>query len=125
MRCTPPSALAHSSTPHPTLGQLSGSLGETGPPACAYKPQQDPPVPKVVFVRPIVGRLEDLTTVRLTNFHHSADTFALNNEDGFLHAALQVDPSPALLAIEYLPGSQEGVHPYGFGLGNLRHTFRE
>ena len=67
-------------------------------------------MPKTVFVRPIVGRLEDLTTMRLTSCHHSADTFAMNNEDDLLLAAPQVDP-PALIAIEYRPGSQEGYTP--------------
>ena len=81
-----------------------------GPLACAHKTQRDPLVSKVVFVRSIVGRLEDLTIACLTTFHHSADTFALNNEDGLLLAAPPVDP-PALLAIKYRPGGQEGVPP--------------
>ena len=69
-----------------SVGQLFESRGEMGPPACARETQRVSPIPKVVFVRPIVGRLEDLTTACLTTFHHSADTFELNNEDGSLHA---------------------------------------
>ena len=95
------------------LGQIFESREETGSPACARKTQRVPPIPRVVFVRPIVGRLEDLTTACLTSFHHSADTFELNNEDGSLRAVPQLDPPP-LLAIEYQPGNQgEGPPLWG------------
>ena len=111
MRYTPLQPVPTPLISHPSLGQLFGSLGDTGSPACAHETQRLSPIPRVVFVRPIVGRLEDLTTARLTTFHHSAaDILALNNEDGFLLAAPQVDP-PALLAIEYRPGGQEGIPP--------------
>ena len=76
----------------PSVGRFFGSRGETGPPACARETQRVSPIPRVVFVRPVVGRLEDLTTACLTNFHHSADTFTLNNEDGSLRAVPQLDP---------------------------------
>ena len=75
-----------------SVGRLFESRGETGPPACARETQRVSPSPRVVFVRPIVGHLEDLTTVCLTSFHHSADTFGLNNEDGSLRAVPQLDP---------------------------------
>ena len=72
--------------------QLFEARGKTGSPACARETQRVPPIPRVVFVRPIVGRLEDLTTACLTTFHRSADTFELNNEDGSLRAVPQLDP---------------------------------
>ena len=76
-----------------SVGRLFESRGEMGPPACARETQRVPPIPRVVFARPIVGRLEDLTTACLTTFHHSAaDTFELNNEDGSLRAVPQLDP---------------------------------
>ena len=74
------------------MSQSFESLGEMGQPACARETQRVSPIPRVDFVRPIVGRLEDLTTACLTTFHHSADTFALNNEDGSLRAVPQLDP---------------------------------
>ena len=75
-----------------SVGQVFESRGERGPPACARETQRVSPIPRVVFVRPIVGRLEDLTTACLTSFHHSADTFGLNNDDGSLRAVPQLDP---------------------------------
>ena len=77
------------------VGQSFESLGETGPPACARETQRVPPIRRVVFVRPIVGRLEDLTTACLTTFNHSADTFELNNEDGSLRAVPHLYPPTA------------------------------
>ena len=70
-----------------------------------------------------MGRLEDSTTACLTTFHHSADTFKLNNEDGSLCAVPQLDPPP-LLAIEYQPGNKEKDPPYGVGCWKFSHTFR-
>ena len=116
----PPAALSTSPISHPFLVQSSGFRGETGPPACAHETQQVSPIPRVVFVCPIVGRLEDLTTARLTTFHHSADTLSLNNEDDFLLAAPQLDPSPYLQS-SIDRGVRKGYPPYGVGFGNLRH----
>ena len=75
-----------------SVGRSFESRGETGPPACTRETQRVSPIPKVVFVRPIVGRLEDLTTACLTTFHPSADAFELNNEDVSLRAVPQLDP---------------------------------
>ena len=94
-----------------SVGRLFESRGEMGPLACARETQRVPPIPRVVFVRPIVGRLEDLTTACLTTFHHSADTFVLKNEDGSLRAVPQLDPPPSLLAIECRQGNEERVPP--------------
>ena len=98
---------------HPSLGQSCGSLGETGPPASTPETQRVSPIPRVVFVRPIVGRLEDLTTARLTTFHHSADTFALNNEDGFSLAAPQVEPPLPYLQSSIDRKVRKGYSPMG------------
>ena len=75
-------------------------------------------------MRPIVGRLEDLTTACLTTFHHSADTFALKNEDGSLPAVPQLDPPPySQLSIDR--EMEKGYPPMGLVPGNLRHTLGE
>ena len=109
------------------MGQSFESRGETGSSACAHEIQRVSLTPKVVFVRPIVGRLEDLTNACLTSFQHSADTIALNNETGLLLAAPQVDPPLATLAIEYRPMGQELVPPppHGVGSGGPRHILRK
>ena len=48
----------------------------------------------MVFVRPIVGRLEDLTSTCVSTFHHAADTFGLNNDDVSAPAVPLQDPLP-------------------------------
>ena len=102
-----------------SVGRLFESRGEMGPPASARETQRVSPIPKVVFIRPIVGRLEDLITACLTTFHPSADTFELNNEDGSLRAVPQLDPPP-LLAIDSQVGNQgeAPLPPMGLVPGN-------
>ena len=74
------------------------------------EPQQVTPVPKMVFVRPIVGRLEDLTSTCASTFHHAAHTFGLNNDDESLPAVPLVN-TPSLLAMEYRQRAEEGCTP--------------
>ena len=125
MKVTPLQFLSAPPVSQLLVGQSFESPGETGPPACAHETQRVSPVSRVVFVRPIVGRLEDLTTARLTTFHHSADTFALNNEDGLLLAAPQVDPPFPYLQLSIGQEGRNGYPPYGVGFGNPKHTLRK
>ena len=71
--------------------------------------QQVTPVPRMVFVRPAVGRLEDLTSTCVSTLHHAADTFVLNNDDVSSFAVPPVEPP--LLAIEYQQPAEEGLPP--------------
>ena len=92
----------------PSLSQLSECLAEEESPACTCETQQVSPVPKVVFVRPFIGRLEDLTTTCITTFHHSADNFVLTNNYIPSFDAAPVDP-PCIL--EYHQRVEERVPP--------------
>ena len=101
------------SSPPPRLCPLwSGPLdssGEDKPKSCARETQQVPPLPRMVFVCPIVGRLEDLTSTCVSTFHHAADTFGLNTNDVSSFAVPPVEPP--LLAIEYQQRPYEGFYP--------------
>ena len=59
---------------------------------CTREAQQVPSVPRMDFLRPIVGRLEDLTSTCVSNSHHLVDTFGLNNDDVSSPAVPLVDP---------------------------------
>ena len=83
--------------PIPSVSQLSWgqsreSRGDFSSPACAHEAQRVSPLPRVVFVRPIGGRLEDLTHECLTTFGHSADAFVLSTDTVPSFAVPPVDP---------------------------------
>ena len=103
-------------------GQSFESRVEMEPSACAHETQRVPPIPRVVFVRPIVGRLEDLTTACLTTFNHSADTFVLNNEDGSLLAVPQLDPPHPCLHVTTDRESGKGTPLLGWFWESQAHT---
>ena len=64
----------------------------------------------MVFLCPIVGHLEDLTSTCVSTFHHAADKFGLNDDDVSLLTVHPEDP-PFLLAIKYRGGqrTEEGL----------------
>ena len=107
---------------HPSVSRLSWDqsrefLGKSSSPACAREAQRVSPLPRVVFVRPIGGRLDDLTHECLTTFGHSADAFVLSADTVPSFAVPPVDPP--LLSIEYRNGAEERVPPpMGSMLGN-------
>ena len=87
-------------TPLPSVSQLSWDqsrkpLGESSSIACAHDAQRVFPLPRVVFVRPIGRRLEDLTHECLTTFGHSADAFVLSADTVPSFAVPSVDPPTA------------------------------
>ena len=87
--------LSQFSSPPELRSSLSGSLGSPGEEksqSCIHETQQVPSVPRIVFVRPIVGRLEDLTSTCISTFHHTADTFVLNNDEVSSPALPLVEP---------------------------------
>ena len=95
------------------------ALGESSSPACAHEAQRVSPLPRAVFVRPIGGRLEELTHECLTTFGHSADALVLSVDTVPSFAVPSVD-SPPVLSIEYRDRVEERVPPpYGVHVGEL------